>query len=223
MLPIHGQVRAYECILLVEAALIQNLLMHTGGKENDEEMLRSILAQLEYSYQICKWDDGGVPFRTHMYVPEKHPLTEDGSEFHEREDFAHVLKVLFIFRLLSLANIIFLKRIAKSTRLGGPDKLQLDRFTEALYDEDSGLTYPALTGQRKQSVRDAENFFSKGVEEFMRKKGYTYEEKFVRCVRNWRRACDERGLSSLQRCRFNYDLLNLICPYNWYRECGMEA
>ena len=54
-------------------------------------MLRSILAQMEYSYMICKWDDSGVPFCTYMHVPEKHPLT--GSEFHEREDFAHVLKV----------------------------------------------------------------------------------------------------------------------------------
>ena len=44
----------------------------------------------------------------------------------------------------------------------------------------------------------------------MSKKGYKYEEKFVRTVRNWRRACDERGLSSLQRSKFNYQLLNLI-------------
>ena len=54
-------------------------------------MLRSILAQMEYSYQVCKWNDAGVPFRTHMYVPERHPLT--GCDFHEREDFVHVLKV----------------------------------------------------------------------------------------------------------------------------------
>ena len=65
--------------------------MYIGEKEDQEGMLRSILAQLEFSYQICKWDDAGTPFRTYMYVPEKHPLT--GSEFHEREDFAHVLKV----------------------------------------------------------------------------------------------------------------------------------
>ena len=34
--------------------------------------------------------------------------------------------------------------------------LRLERFTEALEDSASQLTYPALTGQRKQSVRDAE-------------------------------------------------------------------
>ena len=82
-----------------------------------------------------------------------------------------------------------LQRIAQCTRRGGPDKLQMDRFTEALYDEDAGMTFPALTGQRKQSVQDAEILFSEGVERFMKRKGYKYEEKFVRIIRNWRRAC----------------------------------
>ena len=54
-----------------------------------------------------------------------------------------------------------------------PDQLKLDRFTEALYDGESGRTSPALTGQRKQLVRDAEKLFSKGVEEFRSRKGYT--------------------------------------------------
>ena len=103
-----------------------------------------------------------------------------------------------------------LQRIAKSTRLGGPSKLKLDRFTQALNDENSGLTFAALTGQRKQSVRDAEILFSKGVQNFMEKMGYDYEARYVRVIRNWRRACDERGLSSLQRCRFNYEFLQFM-------------
>lgn len=57
------------------------------------DILRSILAQLEYRYQICQWDMKGVPFRTYMYVPEVHPITK--KKFHEREDFAHVLKVCY--------------------------------------------------------------------------------------------------------------------------------
>ena len=44
----------------------------------------------------------------------------------------------------------------------------------------------------------------------MRRKGYAYEAKFLETVWNWRRACDERGLSELQRCRFNYQFLTLI-------------
>lgn len=40
-------------------------------------------------------------------------------------------------------------RIAKSMRFGGPKKLKLERFTEVLRDESSGLTYPAITRQRK--------------------------------------------------------------------------
>ena len=100
--------------------------------------------------------------------------------------------------------------MAQSTRLGGPAEMRLERFTEALGDESVGLTYPALTGQRKQSVQDAEILFSEGVEKFMERNGYLFEEEFIRVVRNWRRACDERGLSSLQRCKYNYQLLEFI-------------
>lgn len=53
--------------------------------------MKSILAQLDFSYKIKQWADQGVPFRTHLYVPEVHPDT--GEEFHEREDEGHVFKV----------------------------------------------------------------------------------------------------------------------------------
>ena len=66
-------------------------------------------------------------------------------------------------------------RIGDSTRKGGPDKLQLDRFAEALYDESSKLIFPTLTGQRKQSIKDVEILFSSEVKEFMTKSGYEYE------------------------------------------------
>ena len=60
--------------------------MYVGEKENEEGMLRSIYSSsdacMEYScIMICKWDDSGVPFRTYIDVPEKHPLT--GSELHK--------------------------------------------------------------------------------------------------------------------------------------------
>lgn len=60
----------------------------TGKTETAIDKLRSILAQMEYSYQVRSWSDKGVPFRTHIYV---HHLT--GERFHKREDEAHVFKV----------------------------------------------------------------------------------------------------------------------------------
>ena len=62
-----------------------------GKDETPVEQLRSILAQLEYAYQINTWQAKGVPFKDFVYVPEIHPKT--GMEFCEREDDAHVLKV----------------------------------------------------------------------------------------------------------------------------------
>ena len=53
----------------------------------------------------------------------------------------------------------FTQRIANHTRIGGPPKLQLDRFIEALSDPSANLTYPSVTGSRKQSVVDVERLF----------------------------------------------------------------
>lgn len=66
-------------------------LIHAGEEEGKLEKIRSILAQLEYKYQIEYWEAKGVPFKSHIYVPENHPLT--GMMFMEREDEGHVLKV----------------------------------------------------------------------------------------------------------------------------------
>ena len=49
------------------------------------------MAQLHYRHDILKWESQGVPFCSHIYVPEDHPLT--GFPFYEREDEAHVFKV----------------------------------------------------------------------------------------------------------------------------------
>ena len=111
-----------------------------------------------------------------------------------------------------------MQRVGQCTRRGGPERLKLERFTEALFDSSTNLAYPAVTGQRKQSVRDVESLFSEKVEQFMERKGYTFEATYIRAVRHWRLACDMRGLSQLQRCRFNYELLNLILSelIPWY-------
>ena len=67
-------------------------LCHAGKEETTVEQLRSILAQLHFTYEVCHYhDDLGVPFKHHLYVPETHPITN--LTFSEREDEGHVLKV----------------------------------------------------------------------------------------------------------------------------------
>ena len=44
-----------------------------------------------YTHEIRKWQEAGVLFHIHFYVPECHP--ETGETFLEREDEAHVFKV----------------------------------------------------------------------------------------------------------------------------------
>lgn len=82
------------------------------------------------------------------------------------------------------------------------------------------MTYPALVGSRKQSVQDAERLFSSSLLKFMERKDYEYESQYIRAIRGWRQACDQRGLPELERCRHNYNLLNFILEelMPWYTQ-----
>lgn len=104
----------------------------------------------------------------------------------------------------------YTQRIGQSTREGGPSCINLQRFMEALYDSSTNLTYTALTGARKQSISDVERLFSKEMVQFMKSRGYSAEAKYIEVVCNWRRACDERGLSSAQRMAFHQAFLDYI-------------
>ena len=75
-------------------SLVMSAINLTGVKCEEEvfgDKLRTVVAQLEFHYEMCEWERKGIPFRTHMYVPEVIP--ETGSSFYEREDEAHLLKV----------------------------------------------------------------------------------------------------------------------------------
>lgn len=100
-----------------------------------------------------------------------------------------------------------MQRIGQSTR---PSGMKLQRYMEALQDPSTNLTFTALTGARKQSVSDVERLFSGKMVAFMEQKGYTVEALYIQVVRNWRRSCDERGLSNLDRERFSRAFLDYI-------------
>jgi len=54
----------------------------------------------------------------------------------------------------------------------------------------------------------------------MKKKNYVFEAEYIQVMVNWRRACDERGLSQLQRCRHNHQLLQYLLDdlMPWHRQ-----
>ena len=116
-----------------------------------------------------------------------------------------------------------LQRIANSLRQGRIDNIGLEKFVEALQDQNTGFTYPALTGVCKQSVQDVECLFGFGVIELMEKKNYQEEAKFLRSIRNWRRVIDERGLEEDQRHMFIQDFKTYFCEdlMPWYAN-GMK-
>ena len=73
--------------------IFQFWLLNTfvGKKEGHADMLRSILAQLEYTARVRQYSSQGVPFDKHMHVPEVHKCT--GEVVCQREDEGHIFKV----------------------------------------------------------------------------------------------------------------------------------
>jgi hypothetical protein len=55
---------------------------------------------------------------------------------------------------------------------------------------------------------------------FMEQNGFEDEAIFLRAVAGWHEASDGRGLSQLQRCRANYNMLNYILDewMPWHQE-----
>ncbi|XP_064622698.1 uncharacterized protein LOC135484921 isoform X2 [Lineus longissimus] len=155
------------------------------------EKLRSILGTMYFRNSVESWSNRGVDFRHHLYIPEVDPTTN--QVHHERADHCHLLK-----------------RIAGHTREGRYPMLEFDGFDEAMRDPGTGLTYAALVGKRKQSVTDAEKLLSFPVAKFLEENGFESAAKYVHTIAQWHEGSDGRGLSQLQRSRYNYLTLNYI-------------
>ena len=111
-----------------------------------------------------------------------------------------------------------LQSIVHSLRSGGPEELKLERFMEAVSASEGQLSYHSFRGTRKRSVSDAEQLFG------LRVVGEKIEAKHARVVRNWRRACDERGLTVSHRIQYHNNFLSYILEemIPWYDVPGMR-
>jgi len=170
-------------------------------QESHLDCMRTIMATYIYRRSVNMWSDAGVDFREHLYVSEIDETT--GTLHHERGDHCHILK-----------------RIATHTRELRYPALSPEAFDLAMRSPDTGLTYAALVGARKQSVHDAEALLSDSVAAFLRQSGYKVDADYVNVISNWHKASDGRGISQLQRSRFNYDMLNFLLDdyMPWHRE-----
>lgn len=170
-------------------------------EESFLDKLRSVIGTYRFRHAVKTYKEKGVDFSTYVYVPEFDE--EIGEYFHEREDHCHILK-----------------RIWKHTREEGPAGFDLKGFDDAMLDPKTGLTQAALTGERKQSVQDAERVLSFLVAKFLEEHGHNTEGNYVSFVAGWHEAADGRGLTELRRCERNYKMLNMILEewIQWYNE-----
>lgn len=198
----HG-LTLHDAVANVSGSLVPNGYTPWPYKHDTPEtmldMLWSIVATYEFRFMVKSLtEEFGVDFSQHLYVPEIDPVT--GAEHHERGDHNHILK-----------------RIASCTRNGNNAELNYEAFVEAMRSPNTGLTYTALAGKRKQSVVDPERLLSYHVADFFREKGYEREYEYTKIIAQWHEASDGRGISQLQRCRYTYAMLNYILDV-WHGE-----
>lgn len=73
---------------------------------------------------------------------------------------------------------------------------------------------------KDQSVEDAEKLLSYQVALSMEQNNFESEAEYVRTIAGWHESSDGRGLTQLQRSKFNYQMLNYILDdfMPWHRE-----
>jgi len=73
-------------------------------------------------------------------------------------------------------------------------------------------------------VEDVERLFGDSLVKWMDAKGYRKEAEHLRVVHNWRRACDERGITSAQRSEYNTNFLNYLLDdlMPWHQQAGLR-
>lgn len=169
--------------------------------ESSIDRLRSLVSTYVYRHTITTLRSEGRDFSQHLYVPEIDKTT--CQQYHERGDHNHILK-----------------RIATSTRECRYQELDPEAFDKALLDPRAGLSHAALTGQRPQSVEDAEKLLSYHVAASMQRNELDCEAEYVSTVAAWHEASDGRGMGQLRRCKANYQMLNYIVAdlMPWYQE-----
>ena len=170
-----------------------------------------------------------MPFRSHIYVPEIHPVTE--CEFHEREDEGHVFKVKLTsfshyrslglsLSLLSLsysctqANIICTvslahththtwQRIGNSTCKGGPSKLQLDSLKRCMMSHQRWHVLHSLDSISNQ-LEMWKSFFHVIWKDSWKRKAVSMKQSLLVESEIGDGPVTKEALTELQRCKFNY-------------------
>lgn len=201
----NGDLSFEDAVVNIRGSLVpEGYTPYPFRKDTPESVLdkmRGLVATCIYRDTIKTLQKEGRDFAQHLYVPEKDPTT--GKEHHERGDHNHLLK-----------------RIAGCTRECRYQALDSEAVDKAMLDPMTGLSHAALTGQRPQSVEDAEKLLSYHVAASMQRNDFNFEAEYVGIIAAWHEASDGRGMSQLDRCKANYEMLNYLLDelMPWHKE-----
>ena len=82
----------------------------------------------------------------------------------------------------------------------GYDFCRMEHYTELCQEQPEILSQAVVLYRiDPMNVYTVIKFFGECVQEWMESKGYTHTASFIQLVRNWNRACNERGMAADER------------------------
>ena len=167
--------------------------------------LHSSYAEVLHCYNKAKWRrDATVPLVKTVQTAIKSERMEMFS-YPERSQERDKLE----FRTLDYSHILTNMRTHICGK--GYDYCPGEHYRELCNERPDILSKTAvITRSDAQNVFTAIKFFSMPVEMFMRSKGHSITADFIVLVRNWHRACDERGIGARTRIMYLLDMYNFL-------------
>ena len=93
----------------------------------------------------------------------------------------------------------------------GYDFCKMEHFLELCSERPDILSHSIVEDQADpQNVFTAIKFFSLPVQCYMLSKGYTETAHFIKLIRNWFRACNERGIKANERVEYWYNTYEFL-------------
>ena len=104
--------------------------------------------------------------------------------------------------------------------MGQFPNVDLTVFLQGMHATDTGLTYTALTGKRKQNVSDAEKLLSTAVANWCKANGFPEKGRVTEIIANWHKASDCRGLDEETKRNYNLAMFGFLLEdwMPWYQQ-----
>ena len=181
--------------------IVRNYIMH---KNYPKDFLAAQLCKLNHEEYVTQWENRStVPVNIYLPFIDKHHIIFNYPELHQDRDQLEMRTFDYTHILNNLRYHICNK---------GYDTVSRDAFLK-VSDIDHDVLPRAVVELKldRQNCLLSQRFFSEEVQKILTMCNHVSEANFVELVRNWYKACDERGMAVNQRLTHLNSMYEYLC------------